>query len=86
LKIASWADVNFFYAICKKQVLLLVHFQVRKVSFFNSDMYQAVFQSKHYCSLEKGSSWNPCWDWNEFKQELKIRGALNVDTIECKNI
>ncbi len=54
-------------------------FRGEETSFLMSDIKGAVFNPP--CRLEKKTTCRVISDWEEFKLELKSRGALNVDTI-----
>ncbi len=63
----------------KKVTFINCNFIGEETSFLMSDMKDA--EIKPPCRIEKGNTWGLITDWEEFKLELKSRGALNVDTI-----
>lgn len=56
-------------------------FRGEQVSFYNTDMKDAVIED---CYLEKGNTWNCIRSRDDFKSELSKRGARNVDSVCLK--
>lgn len=72
-------DSIFFLCDMRKTIFLNCNFGRGKNTFFKTDMQEVVIGAG--CSLEKGSSWKPAQNPDEFRQELSRRGALNTDSI-----
>ncbi len=79
----SFSRCRFLNCNMQKTFFINCDFRGGEVSFFKTDMKDAIIEAR--CYLEKGSTWNRITNWSDFKDELSRRGAVNVDSVTLRN-
>jgi hypothetical protein len=79
LKNCAFTRCRFLNCNLQRTTFINCNFSGEEVSFFKSDMKGAVIDSD--CNLEVGTTWNRILNFDLFKVELSMRGAMNVDSV-----